>query len=941
MPSRDAVKRALALMRGDAEYYYFFTQLTSPGWVRPLLEEGRFSHPPTVIREGTSISFPSWPESEYLARVASQAPDEAASVLLQIPPTENHRVHLDLVEVALRVPLAAAAEWSRQEAQWLSSQEWLLPLLPEKEAELINRLAEDGYASESLGLFSALFALRPAGELRADEGKEIRLPPTPQAKMDTWDYQRCLRLAMPTLAKHLGSAALDAASDLLECAIRLSSTDREPEPPVDYSFIWRDAIEHSDEHGDLRDTLIDAVRDSAEVLGNAGQCGEVAQQLFGRRWDTFRRIAVHVLRVACADGVAMRASEVLSRESFEDIAIHHEYVLLLRDVFPKLRPNQQANILRWIDVGPNRDEMRERHARVAGERPTDDQLDSWVQQWQRDRLAPLVGHLPSTWQARFDGYVRQHGEPEFVYSLHHTHTAWVTERSPLSEKEISALGSEELRQFLKEWTPSTGFSEPSRAGVVRALGALDNAFYERESANAAQWCDLDPAYIAALVGGFQRTANTGVQLMWGAILELCQCVADAQSLELDAGLAKESVAQLVIATLDREPSPVPRSFAATLESVVEALVNAGFKDESTRILSAVDDLTAAINSVSGKALEAAIRFAVWSKRSTDDKMANWALADRLPSLSGLLGRAIDPRESYPTRARAILGAQLGPMFWLDTDWVKAHADALLPQETELAEQRQVVWDTYIAYGQPLVPVLSLFRGEYQRAITELPGPVEGEARRNVVHRLTEHLLTYCWQGLLTLSDEDGLLRQFYSRASSELRSYATQFVGRSLKQSGEVPSDPLRRLQELIDWRIGTLKSSESVSAKDIDNELKPFGWWFASGKFEPEWSLSRLEALLRLGVHVEPDHMVIEQLLQLVVSYPVEVAETLRLMITTSGDKFRVAGWSGEVRQLLSALGRSRDPVVRAKVAASVDALLGSGYLAYRDLMPSPQVPG
>src|SRR4051812_1118300 len=113
MPDRAAVRRAVSLFRGQTDYVYFFSRLTSPGWIEPLIQEGRFASPPPAVREGDSIRFPGWPESEYLARVAGRAPDLAARVLAAIPETDNQRVHLDLVEVALQLSPIDAAAWAR------------------------------------------------------------------------------------------------------------------------------------------------------------------------------------------------------------------------------------------------------------------------------------------------------------------------------------------------------------------------------------------------------------------------------------------------------------------------------------------------------------------------------------------------------------------------------------------------------------------------------------------------------------------------------------------------------------------------------------------------------------------------------------------------------------------------------------------------------------
>src|SRR6185437_2461045 len=131
MPDRSTLKRALGLIKRRADYEYFFSRLTTPDWIVPILEEGLFDQPPIAVRQGEYIQFPFWPESEYLARVADQAPKLAADALRRIPLNDNLRVNHDLVEIALKVPVADAAAWTEAESRWLEEQQWFSLFVPD------------------------------------------------------------------------------------------------------------------------------------------------------------------------------------------------------------------------------------------------------------------------------------------------------------------------------------------------------------------------------------------------------------------------------------------------------------------------------------------------------------------------------------------------------------------------------------------------------------------------------------------------------------------------------------------------------------------------------------------------------------------------------------------------------------------------------------------
>ena len=89
--NRELVENAiLEIEKSPANYVYFFDTLTSPEWIEPLSECGFFKDPPEPIREEEPeqgrvlISFPPWPESRYLARVAGVAPDSVLKVMKQL-----------------------------------------------------------------------------------------------------------------------------------------------------------------------------------------------------------------------------------------------------------------------------------------------------------------------------------------------------------------------------------------------------------------------------------------------------------------------------------------------------------------------------------------------------------------------------------------------------------------------------------------------------------------------------------------------------------------------------------------------------------------------------------------------------------------------------------------------------------------------------------------
>src|SRR5216684_6022818 len=118
------VDRLVALLRDPTLYQYVFQSMQDPTWIQPLKQRGFFVNPPSPIsdNEKSTISFPSWPEIQFLVRMARLAPSEVLRVLLIVPTTSNVSVHYDVARAALEMPPRLASLLANKEMQWLDDQ---------------------------------------------------------------------------------------------------------------------------------------------------------------------------------------------------------------------------------------------------------------------------------------------------------------------------------------------------------------------------------------------------------------------------------------------------------------------------------------------------------------------------------------------------------------------------------------------------------------------------------------------------------------------------------------------------------------------------------------------------------------------------------------------------------------------------------------------------
>lgn len=281
---------------------YFFDKCQSPEWLGPLSDCGFFESPPEPKSEaeGRTIRFPTWPHARYLARMASLRPEEVLKIILEIPDTENIRVHEDLVDAAVAMPARLAARLVGRTKEWAHPPYQLL--LPEKLGALVAHLAKGSEVDAALGLARVPLEVRPGRDPRTESERDQgwRVLTQPVARFDTWQYEQIVKKDIPELAKAAGIRAVELLCDLLKIAVDFSRTPAEKGPPEDLSWVWRPAIE---EHAQnlapgVKEILVSGVRDSAESLAQTDTANvpEIVRTLEARPWRIFHRIALYLLR---------------------------------------------------------------------------------------------------------------------------------------------------------------------------------------------------------------------------------------------------------------------------------------------------------------------------------------------------------------------------------------------------------------------------------------------------------------------------------------------------------------------------------------------------------------------------------------------------------------------------------------------------------------------
>lgn len=912
-PTDRQVARVNTLIGNALQRRHFFDNLQNPAWIEPLREAGLFEEPPDPIvdlAEGT-VGSPPWPQSKYLARMAPFSPEVVQGTALAVPAAENVQVHEDLADVALALPPQLAVRFVPKAREWLQSP-YLLHL-PEKLGQLVAHLAQGGQSEAAVELAGALFELRPNDPSTAKQ--PVWMPPEPRGRFGKFVYEEILAEQIPLLAAKAPFPTLELLCDLVSSAITLSYRPGEEQPPADHSHLWRPAIHEHEQNDDktLRNALVTSLCEVVESSAREQplQVMELVKRLERREWHIFRRVALHLLRIWPEVSPEAISRRLTDRHLFADPHFHHEYLLLARDHFEELSPEDQTVLLGWVDAGPDL-HLWHTDPRASGG------SESYPDRWRLGRLAMLHDSLPPVHLEEYQRLVSRFGPPEHPDFVVYLPAARTDPTTPRQADELHENDLEELVEFLGSWTPTPGLGNPTVEGLARKLAAVVATEPVKFADAARLFRELDPAYVWAVLHGLREAAE-GYEFEWAPVLDLAVWTAAA-----DPGTdprwrpARIETARLISRGLGQGPAKIPYRFRRKLWEAIRPLtddpdpVAAGAPVPASGAGIAESAAARSIQMVRGEAMHAVMRYALWVRReieSSPDVRERLARGfDEMPEVRQVLEAHLDPDTEASAAIRAVYGRWFAFLLMLDNNWARGSVDRIFTKDPQQVSLRDAAWEAHVSFSNPYDHLLTVIEEEYRRGV-ELIGRITERPPNtiSVEDRLAEHLMVFYLRGKLAL-DRGGLVGRFFADGPDDLRYHALAFIGRSLtSQQGMLPQDVTMRIQALWERRIQQVTAAGDVSG--YQKELSAIGWWFASGKLATSWSLKQLMKVLDLGLAVEPASAVIARLKEMEPSFADAKVKALSKILVHEQDSVNLVGWTEDARAILNeAIGSGDD---------------------------------
>lgn len=966
-PTPHEVRCALFQVTSAARKDYFFQRLRNPLWAPVLKDLDVFKEPPpVVVLPDGMVRVPRWPQSEYLSRVACEAPMEIASVALSIPTTDNPRILEDLLAVSRAISdPTLTAQFLPHALRYLAAQHVFSQHIL---AEIIVHWAKIECTDAALTLLGAIasFDADPRAEekarIAASEPENLWTGREPVPRLRSHDYSEVLFRAVRALAEAHPIRALGVLVPTLANFVRLRVSEPD-ERPDDNSEIWCRQIDEGDEHEEPVCALVHAVAHTlCQVLRREPEKWEDAVRLLRKQqWNVFKRILWHTC-AAFPDTTGTTITEELlgNLPTYRTYQYDEEFAEMIFSCIAETggvpaTAQDKEKLFTLLREEPGRDDLRG----FDGERLTDEHFAVRRKRLMYRRLKPFESILPSDLADKLKEVDTEEGEltsSDYARFQGGGEAREVVTRSPATIEDLAGKSNDELASFINIWAPETSRHDRADWWVEIGVGGLAGTFAEVLKRDPERFLRWDgwwreirrPVFLRRALGVAIEQAKAGT-IDWAHWLRVCRWIVEQRIRILDPSgkssdesfefpdwtWTRSGVVELLDTAFSREVN-MPLRYREEAFAFLKELCGGEdpsldtWRDEQER-----DPLQKAINTTRGKAIEVLADYGWWVRQ--------WQKSDSpLDEIWPVLDGRIHPSHPDAAPIFAIIAMNLPRFCGLNREWVEQRRDWLFPRDNPALWRD--AWQSFVRYTHAWNDLFAILRGEYRNAVSLVPSDDGSETRSGgIAHPPDEalggHLMTLYWRGVL--ERDDPLMTQFFERAAERTRASVAQMAIHALRKTGSVPPEVLTRFQNFFEWRLSAAPAPDVKSISEhpwSGLELIEYGDWLECDKFPAEWRLRQVEALLNRAQVFPSSQFDIASLSPLLPDHLAPVTKCLHLFVSRLPEGDFHYWKTAEMRTLLRAAIQSEDAAIKHLGEQTRDLLLKRGLFDFMELDEPPE---
>ena len=679
-PTKEIIETLPNLLELNARYSYFFHNLKSPQWLKPLKEKGYFApeknpKPREVSDQPGNYRIPYWTALDYLENVANknseQSSDEITNLLIEIVNSianykeenaeriENYKTDWILVKIICKLPIERITkEHIEIIGTILRSKRDTTLVASEIGKSVLPRLINDQAKELVLKLMDVMLEYQKTDKETTDKYTLV---------MDEYWLNEILKKHKPAIAKLCGIEAVEIA---VKKMISITKED-----DSQFNHIWIPAIEdHPQTQFPERYgcQLVHFVRDMFD-LSKPDQIKAKINGLIKEEHPIFKRISIHTINYHYEDLNELFWS--WKGNPLDEIWLRHELYELIEDNCSSFTKKQIDIILEWI-------ESKKYHipTEIEGDKEKVDMLLAYKK---KEWLLTLLDTKDTDVISNYEKYQKinptEVEHPGFVQWSE----CWTGSISPIEKVLLLNKSNEEIAKYLATFKEEGGLRKPSIEGLAETLRECILENPKNFSDEMEPFLNVQRFYQHALLRGFSEAWSTKKDFAWNNVLDFILKIIvldDFWNEKYEKGVFNyrnwiiSQIAELIEEGTRDDAHAFDAKFLPLAEKILLILAE---KTESD--LSEMNDiLTSVLNSSKGKIFSAMINYSLRCARlRKEEKGKRWAEAVK-EDFNRRLNREVEPSLEFSVT----LGKYLPCLNYLDEKWVTDNINQIFPKEDD-------------------------------------------------------------------------------------------------------------------------------------------------------------------------------------------------------------------------------------------------------------------
>jgi hypothetical protein len=837
-PTTEDVRKLLGIIDGDdelARYFYEENEVNpaaKASWVPVLRSAGQFEELGGAADKATLL----WRlKARYLAKAASDQPDEVLGIITEIRPFDI-LVQSHFLDALSNLPMDLAVR-----ASWI-----MWDILSDRQYRVWSWVGEPMESDLNLAFGIARCLL----DIRSDEGdKGTALRGAVWKFENAYEYNELMFKHVKKVWEAYPFRAVALLIQILDNYLEEINRKKKYDTSTHFyvSMENLDKLERIDHEYETVLTAGICGAGRAVIERQADRIPEMLGMLRSADKQIFKRIEMYLLRFVPDGTQTARIEEIIADTSlFDSYGFKYEYALLLRDkraAISETTRNAFRDMVRRTGV-EDIDRFAQWFREIHGREYTQKDLEKYENRIRAARLFLAREAFPDL----YDEYKKEaEAEDEELKPRPMVGPArWVspTEGSPITVADAAKMNPSGIFAYLSDpsrWQVEKGktdrFFEPKEA-----LGSVFKQVVKQEIGNyvaqerTEQVVQLQSKFMEKYFYGLSEGVRGGQwnKEHWRPLLTIAKAVVDAHKSDpayRDAFRAMLSLLHDAFEEDERSPT-FDTGVVEMFWSILERLVRYDeppVEDEHER-----DPMQLRCNSVKGSALGQVVCLGILCKR---DYLSFFEEKLRAPIRELLQYVVSDVRRA---EVLCTFGIDFARLVWLDEEWVRAHTDAIFADDMWGA-----VWGTHVSWGQPSRKAFDLLyeEGRYRQAAERIGEASEWEFSRKVEKGLSDHLMIAVFNGWLD-SDPDGLLAAFLEKAPPSLRGHAAYFLTSGFEALRKEPDEEVgKRLKRYWEQRLTSIEKDPQAHRE----EAVQFLYWAKNSPLADKETLTLLERTLDL----------------------------------------------------------------------------------------------